>query len=107
VIRLALAPLRERGDDIELLAEAAMARTCAKYSGPAKQLGDDALAAMLAYRWPGNVRELNSKIEKAVLLCPTPVIPAAALEIGVAPEIFTDAPYGTGGMDLDEFQRAG
>jgi DNA-binding NtrC family response regulator/TolB-like protein/Tfp pilus assembly protein PilF len=105
VIRLALPPLRERGDDIVLLAEEAMARTSAKYSTPAKTLGDDALAAMLAYRWPGNVRELNSKIEKAVLLCPTPVIPAAALGIGTPPEILTDAPYGTGEMDLDEFQR--
>src|SRR5262252_7458867 len=63
------------------------------------------MAAMLAYRWPGNVRELNSKIEKAVLLCPTPVIPAAALGIGTPPEVITEAPYGTGDMDLDEFQR--
>ena len=105
VIRLTLPALRERGDDIVLLAEEAMARTCEKYSGPAKKLGDDAMAAMLAYRWPGNVRELNSKIEKAVLLCPTPVIPAAALGIGTPPEVITEAPYGTGDMDLDEFQR--
>lgn len=105
VIRLGLPPLRERGDDVVLLAEDVMVRTCAKYSGPAKKLGDDALAAMLGYRWPGNVRELYNKIEKAVLLCPTPVIPAAALGIGLAPEIFTDAPYGTADTDLDEFQR--
>src|SRR4030095_4231790 len=105
VIRLTLPALRERGDDIVLLAEEAMARTCEKYSGPAKKLGDDAMAATLAYRWPGNVRELNSKIEKAVLLCPTPVIPAAALGIGTLPEVIPEAPYGTGDMDLDEFQR--
>ena len=76
VITLALPPLRERGTDVELLAQAALARTCAKYSGPAKQLGPDALAALRGYRWPGNVRELNSLIERAVLLSPTPSSPS-------------------------------
>ena len=105
VITLALPPLRERGADIELLAEAALARSCAKYSGPAKQLSPDALAALRAYRWPGNVRELNSVIERAVLLCPTPVIPVAALGLGATPEILISAPYGTADVDIDAFQR--
>src|SRR5215471_16732319 len=79
VVTLALPPLRERGADIELLAQAALERSCARYSGPAKQLSPDALAALRAYRWPGNVRELNSVIECSVLLWPTPVIPVGAL----------------------------
>jgi DNA-binding NtrC family response regulator/TolB-like protein/Tfp pilus assembly protein PilF len=105
VITLALPPLRERGADIDLLAQAALARTCAKYSGPAKQLGADALAALRGYRWPGNVRELNSLIERAVLLCPTPVISVSALGLGATPEILIDAPYGGTDPDIDEFQR--
>jgi transcriptional regulator with AAA-type ATPase domain/TolB-like protein len=105
VITLALPPLRERGDDIDLLAEEALARSCAKYSGPAKQLSPDVLAAFRAYRWPGNVRELNSKIERAVLLCPTPVIPLAYLELGAAPGIVLHAPNAPAGVDDDEFQR--
>jgi transcriptional regulator with AAA-type ATPase domain/TolB-like protein/tetratricopeptide (TPR) repeat protein len=105
VITLALPPLRERGADIELLAQTALARSCAKYSGPAKQLSLDALAALRAYRWPGNVRELNSVIERAVLLCPTPVIPVAALGLGATPEILVSAPYGTADVDIDAFQR--
>jgi transcriptional regulator with AAA-type ATPase domain/TolB-like protein len=105
VITLALPPLRERGDDIDLLAEEALARSCAKYSGPAKQLSPDVLAALRAYRWPGNVRELNSKIERAVLLCPTPVIPVAYLELGAAPGILHYAPNAPAGVDADEFQR--
>ena len=105
VITLALPPLRERGGDIELLAQTALARSCTKYSGPAKQLSPDALAALRAYRWPGNVRELNSVIERAVLLCPTPVIPVGALGLGATPEILASAPYGTADVDFDAFQR--
>src|SRR5215471_11021314 len=53
VITLDLPPLRERGADIDLLAQAALAKSCAKYSGPAKQLSPEALAALRGYRWPG------------------------------------------------------
>jgi transcriptional regulator with PAS, ATPase and Fis domain len=53
VITLALPPLRELGDDIDLLAAHALTRACAKYSLPLKTLSPDARAAMRAYRWPG------------------------------------------------------
>jgi transcriptional regulator with AAA-type ATPase domain/TolB-like protein/Tfp pilus assembly protein PilF len=105
VITLALPPLRERGADIELLAQTALARSCSKYPGPARQLSPDAFAALRAYRWPGNVRELNSMIERAVLLCPTPIIPATALGLGASPEILVSDPYGTADVDIDAFQR--
>jgi transcriptional regulator with AAA-type ATPase domain/TolB-like protein len=81
VITLALPPLRDRGDDIELLAEQALARECADQPGLRKKLGPDALAALRGHRWPGNVRELNSVMARVVLMCPTTVIPAAALEL--------------------------
>src|SRR5262252_3032358 len=87
VITLALPPLRERGDDIELLAEQALALECANQPGPGKKLGADALAALRAHRWPGNVRELNSVISRVVLMCPTTVIPAAALELDPVPHV--------------------
>src|SRR5262245_23765832 len=104
-ITLELPPLRERGADIDLLAASALARACTKYPGPAKQLGPDVLPALRAYRWPGNVRELNSVIERAVLLCPTPIIPIAALGLGATPEMLVSAPYGATDVDVDEFQR--
>jgi adenylate cyclase len=106
VITLTLPPLRERGEDIVVLAEQALVRTCAKYSGPAKELSPDALAALRAYRWPGNVRELNSMIERAVLLCPTPVIPVAALGLGATRELLLSAPYGASELDVDALQRS-
>jgi DNA-binding NtrC family response regulator/TolB-like protein/tetratricopeptide (TPR) repeat protein len=99
VITLRLPSLRERVEDIDLLVKVAMARTCAKYSGPARQLSPEALSALRGYRWPGNVRELNSLIERTILLCPTPVIPVAALGLGATPEL------GTADVDVDEFQR--
>jgi DNA-binding NtrC family response regulator len=104
-ITLSLPPLRERGDDITLLVEQALARACARFSGPAKQLSADALAALRVYRWPGNVRELNSVIERAVLLCPTRVIPFAALGIGATPELLLNAPYGAADLDVEALQR--
>jgi transcriptional regulator with AAA-type ATPase domain/TolB-like protein/tetratricopeptide (TPR) repeat protein len=83
-ITLPLPPLRDLGDDLDLLAAHALARACAKYSVPPKTLSPEALAEMRAYRWPGNVRELNSVVERTVLLCPTAVIPAAALTFETA-----------------------
>ena len=68
VLTLALPPLRERGDDVVLLAEGFLARACADYGLPAKTLGQDARAALRAYAWPGNVRELGNVIERVALL---------------------------------------
>jgi transcriptional regulator with AAA-type ATPase domain/tetratricopeptide (TPR) repeat protein len=68
VLPLALPPLRERGDDVLLLAERFLIRACADYGLPAKTLGQDARAALLAYAWPGNVRELGNVIERVALL---------------------------------------
>ncbi len=105
VVTLALPPLRDRGDDMELLAEQALAREGASHSGLPMKLSPDAHAALRAYPWPGNVRELNSVIERAMLLCPTAVIPAAALGLGAAPQIRLDAPEGEPDLTLSELER--
>jgi transcriptional regulator with AAA-type ATPase domain/TolB-like protein/tetratricopeptide (TPR) repeat protein len=103
VITLSLPPLRELGADIDLLAGHALARSCAKYSVPLKQLSAAAQATLRVYRWPGNVRELNSVIERAVLLCPAAVIPADVLALEASPEMGgREAP---GAVDLAEAER--
>jgi transcriptional regulator with AAA-type ATPase domain/TolB-like protein len=104
VITLALPPLRERGDDIVLLAEQALARECANEPGPPKKFGPDALAALRAHRWPGNVRELNSVIARVVLMCPTPVISAAALELDPLPHARHEEPSGRGDLTTAELE---
>jgi two-component system response regulator HydG len=79
VIALHLPPLRQRADDIPLLAESFLARVAAARGDEPKTLGDDALDALCVYQWPGNVRELENAIERAVILSAGRVIPAQAL----------------------------
>lgn len=67
LFRVRLPPLRERGQDIVVLAEELLARVCRRYGqkpAPIPPAGRDRL---LAYRWPGNVRELAHEIERAVV----------------------------------------
>jgi two-component system response regulator GlrR len=68
VIRLALPPLRERRDDISLLARFFLNKYAAEFD---KEVGDipaDAMQTLVLYDWPGNVRELEHVIERAVVL---------------------------------------
>ena len=67
VILLRLPPLRERGEDVLLLAEHYLKRFSAKYGRDARRLDPAARQLLLAYPWPGNVRELSHVIERAVL----------------------------------------
>jgi DNA-binding NtrC family response regulator len=69
VVEIALPPLRERGDDVELLARHFVSCLGAELGKPGVGLTPAALAALRAYQFPGNVRELRNVIERAVLLC--------------------------------------
>ncbi|MSR13493.1 MAG: sigma-54-dependent Fis family transcriptional regulator [Gammaproteobacteria bacterium] len=68
VLSLYLAPLRERGADIVMLAEHCGRQLARRYGFPAFELGPQARAALLGYHWPGNIRELRHVIERALLL---------------------------------------
>ncbi|HKW90657.1 MAG TPA: sigma 54-interacting transcriptional regulator, partial [Methylomirabilota bacterium] len=81
VITLTLPPLRERGDDIILLAEHFLAAACADYGLPPRVLTDEARARLRGYHWPGNVRELANVIDRAVLLSESTEIRGPALEL--------------------------
>ena len=68
VLTLALPPLRERGDDVIVLAEHFLARACADYGVPAEDLWPPTRARRSArYPWPGNVRELANVMERVAL----------------------------------------
>ena len=71
VVPLSIPPLRERGDDVALLASMFLERTAARMGLAVPVLGPRALAALKAHPWPGNVRELENVMEAAVLLCRT------------------------------------
>jgi two-component system response regulator HydG len=68
VITLVTPSLRERRDDIPLLAAHFIRRHCQKHNKPAKTLSPEALEALLSHPWPGNVRELENALERAVVL---------------------------------------
>lgn len=67
-IELRIPPLRERGEDILLLAEHFLAKYNRKYRKEAKGLTREAKNKLLKYNWPGNVRELQHTLERAVIL---------------------------------------
>jgi transcriptional regulator with AAA-type ATPase domain/tetratricopeptide (TPR) repeat protein len=79
VLTLALPTLRDRGQDILLLAERFLARACTEYRLPPKRLDPGAQARLLAYAWPGNIRELANVIERAALFADTSVLTADSL----------------------------
>ncbi|MGA9773518.1 MAG: sigma-54 dependent transcriptional regulator [Blastocatellia bacterium] len=68
-IRIKVPPLRERLNDLVLLAEEFLQRYCTKYGRRIRGISQEALALLSRYEWPGNVRELESVIERAVLFC--------------------------------------
>ena len=69
VINLHLPPLRERKEDIPLLARYFMKRYSLLYNRPVEEITREALQILRDYHWPGNVRQLQNVIERAVLLC--------------------------------------
>ncbi len=68
VVHLHLPPLRDRGDDIVVLARYMVGRYAPEYGGLVRGLTPNAIAAIKRHRWPGNIRELENRIKKAVVL---------------------------------------
>lgn len=69
VFPLQIPPLRDRREDIPLLAEYFVKKYIAEIKRGEKGLTEDALQALCSYNWKGNVRELENTIERAVILC--------------------------------------
>ena len=67
-ITIDIPPLRERGNDILLLAEFYLKKYSTKYDKHGLKINQKAMQKLLLYNWPGNVRELQHSIEKAVIL---------------------------------------
>ena len=69
VVPITLPPLRERGGDVALLAQAFLREFAAENGKSVSEFTSDALDLLMNYSWPGNVRELRAAIERAVVLC--------------------------------------
>ncbi len=74
ILSVTLPPLRERGADIEHLAEHFVQRYSQEYQLPRRTLAEEARAWLYEYHWPGNVRELENLVHRAVLLSTSGVI---------------------------------
>ncbi|MDH5642825.1 MAG: sigma-54 dependent transcriptional regulator [Gemmatimonadota bacterium] len=70
VITLKLPPLRERGNDVYLIAEAFLKELAGQYGLPVPEITAEVKQALGSYHWPGNVRELKNAIERTLLLSP-------------------------------------
>ncbi len=77
VFPITVPPLRQRKDDIPLMVQAFMERYSRKLGKQITSIKKETMKALQDYPWPGNVRELESIIERAVILCPGPVLQLA------------------------------
>ena len=80
-VPITIPPLRERGDDVVLLAEHFLERFKREFRKPALELTPDARARLRDYAWPGNVRELQNAIERAAILANGSKIDTTALQL--------------------------
>jgi two-component system response regulator PilR (NtrC family) len=81
VIGLQVPPLRDRGEDVLMLAHHALTRLAGEQGVPTPHLTPDAQKALLEYRFPGNVRELENILERALTLCAGDEIDVADLQL--------------------------
>ncbi|MGH8750581.1 MAG: sigma-54-dependent transcriptional regulator [Burkholderiales bacterium] len=92
VVTLTLPPLRERGEDVVLLARHFALQVSRRYGLPDASFSSEALNALRAYSWPGNVRELKHLVERAVLLSRGHVIHVSDLALAPQPSSVENTP---------------
>jgi len=101
-IRLTIPPLRERPEDVEILARYLLDRLIADLGSGPVELSQSALRALASYSWPGNIRELRNLLERAVLLSGTGVLTDKDLHF----DALLERPVGeSGNKTLEEMER--
>ncbi len=81
VVQLKLPPLRQRGNDVVLIARYLITKICEELSLPTKELGPEAAAALKRYEWPGNIRQLENRLKKAIVLSDSSVLSPNDLDL--------------------------
>ncbi len=112
VIPIEIPPLRERTEDIPLLAQHFVQKVSAQNQATVPKIEPDAVEALSSYSWPGNVRELENAIERACALCDESRITVADLPAQVAHKSIAAAAAASGvaeplpvGQPLDDYIR--
>jgi transcriptional regulator with PAS, ATPase and Fis domain len=101
VVNVELPPLRDRGEDVLVIARYLLSRYAREYDAKVKGFSPNAAVAIRKHNWPGNIRELENRIKKAIVLCESTVIGPddLGLDADVLPQILTLAEA------KDKFQR--
>jgi transcriptional regulator with PAS, ATPase and Fis domain len=81
VVNILLPPLRERGDDVLVIAKAFLSKYAQEFSASVQGFSPQALVAMRKYPWPGNIRQLENRIKKAVVMCDRGLVGVDDLEL--------------------------
>jgi DNA-binding NtrC family response regulator len=100
-IQIEVPPLRDRVDDIPVLAFHFLRVYCEKYNKPGKKINTQALEKLSNYHWPGNIRELQHSIEKAVILSDSSVLGPSDFAFNVLSKSNAD----NSSMTLEEMEK--
>jgi DNA-binding NtrC family response regulator len=103
-VPMTIPPLRDRGNDVLLLADHFLEKFKREFAKPGLELSDDARDRLMHYRWPGNVRELQNALERAVILADGITIRSDNLQL---PTAKPDADRLPGGMLPEKFDWEG
>lgn len=82
VVNLWLPPLRERGDDVFIIAKALLSKYADELGSAVRGFSPSALNAIKRYTWPGNIRQLENRIKKALVLCDNTLLGPDDLDLG-------------------------
>ncbi len=86
VVNLWLPPLRERGDDVMIIAKVLLSKYADELGSAVRGFSPGALAAIKKYAWPGNIRQLENRIKKALVLCDQTLLSPEDLDLGPSAE---------------------
>jgi DNA-binding NtrC family response regulator len=82
VVNLWLPPLRDRGDDVFIIAKALLSKYADELHSSVKGFSPTALTSIKKYSWPGNIRQLENRIKKALVLCDKNLLTAEDMDLG-------------------------
>jgi transcriptional regulator with GAF, ATPase, and Fis domain len=86
VVNLYLPPLRDRGDDVLIIAKALLSKHAEEMSSHVQGFTPQALAAIKKFHWPGNIRQLENRLKKALVLCDRSLLTPEDLDLGAGAE---------------------
>jgi transcriptional regulator with PAS, ATPase and Fis domain len=108
-VELHLPPLRERQEDIQLLADHFIEMYCRKYRKQVKSVSANAIKKLQKYQWPGNVRELQHALERAIIMTDSQILDSDDFfflsQVGQSDDVITDS-YNLESVEKSVIQKA-